>query len=261
MSLFLPLSTDQYHAKPMAISSITSPVGTDSSTAMQYGFPSTVCPSPSSSSTHSESATPPPASSKSVSLSPHNHSFSNYSTSSTSSFQSSSSDSQNDSSDIAISAESPSPYYHPYRYASSSEDCASAGNISSQTSAPISLHERRQRNKAASAKYRAKKNQQQGEMRAMISSLTKENELLIRQLNHIQHENSHLKSTCDKLRGKLMAQKMLKQYLVESEQQIKHTSGRSVPNNHPSSVEDSNYFPHDVGHQKCPEREQGKTFV
>lgn len=252
MSLFLPLSTDQYHAKPMAISSITSPVENDSSTTMQYSSPSTVCPSPSSSSTHSENATTPPAHSKSVSLSPHNHSFSNYSTSSTSSFQSSSSgSSQNDPSDIAIPAESPSPYYHPYRYASS-EDCASAGNISSQTSTPISLHERRQRNKAASAKYRAKKNQQQGEMRAMISSLTKENELLIRQLNHIQHENNHLKSTCDKLRGKLMAQKMLKQYLVESEQQTKITSGRAAPN-HPSPVEDT-YFTHDVGYQKCLEK-------
>lgn len=89
-------------------------------------------------------------------------------------------------------------------------------------------------------------------MRAMISSLTKENELLIRQLNHIQHENNHLKSTCDKLRGKLMAQKMLKQYLVESEQQTKITSGRAAPN-HPSPVEDT-YFTHDVIYQKCLEK-------
>ncbi|KAI8646626.1 hypothetical protein BD408DRAFT_319639, partial [Parasitella parasitica] len=63
----------------------------------------------------------------------------------------------------------------------------------------LSIHERRLRNKTASAKYRAKKNQQYGEMRSMISSLTKENELLLRQLDHIQHENSHLKATCDRL--------------------------------------------------------------
>ncbi|KAI7894118.1 uncharacterized protein EV154DRAFT_394053, partial [Mucor mucedo] len=82
-----------------------------------------------------------------------------------------------------------------------------------------SLHERRLRNKTASAKYRAKKNQQHGEMRSMIASLTKENELLLRQLDHVQHENGHLKTTCDRLRGKIMAQKMLKQYLVEAEHQ------------------------------------------
>lgn len=261
MSLFLPLSADQYHAKPMAISSITSPAGVDSTTTIQYNnSPSTVCHSPSSSSTHSDSATPPSVSSKSTSLSPQNHSFSHYSTSSTSSFQSSSSNNQNCSSDIAISVDSSSPYYHSYHY-TNNEDCASGSNITSQTSAPLSLHERRQRNKTASAKYRAKKNQQQGEMRVMISSLTKENELLLRQLNHIQHENSHLKSTCDRLRGKLMAQKMLKQYLVEFEQQVKSSSGRSVSND-PASVEDnyfSHYNTHEIGHQKYPESEQDKT--
>ncbi|ORY96250.1 hypothetical protein BCR43DRAFT_413457, partial [Syncephalastrum racemosum] len=76
-----------------------------------------------------------------------------------------------------------------------------------------SLQERRQRNKAASAKYRAKKNQQYGEMRSLIASLTKENELLMRQLDHMNRENSTLKATCDSLRGKKVAAEIIRQYL------------------------------------------------
>ncbi|KAI9366634.1 hypothetical protein BD770DRAFT_303181, partial [Pilaira anomala] len=76
-----------------------------------------------------------------------------------------------------------------------------------------SLQERRQRNKAASAKYRAKKNHQYGEMRRMISSLTKENDLLLRQLDHVRRDNNRLKATCDKLRGKMLAEKILKKLL------------------------------------------------
>ncbi|KAI8879885.1 hypothetical protein K501DRAFT_156380, partial [Backusella circina FSU 941] len=82
-----------------------------------------------------------------------------------------------------------------------------------------SLQERRLRNKTASAKYRAKRNQQHSEMRALIDSLTKENELLLRQLENVQFENVHLKDTCDKLRGKLMAQQIIKQYLNENKYQ------------------------------------------
>ncbi|KAL9552118.1 hypothetical protein MBANPS3_003925 [Mucor bainieri] len=91
-----------------------------------------------------------------------------------------------------------------------------SSSISSATSAtapPLTLQERRQRNKAASAKYRAKKNQQHGEMRMLISSLTKENDLLQRQLDHVRRDNDKLKVTCDKLRGKMMAEKMLKKLL------------------------------------------------
>ncbi|KAG0162658.1 hypothetical protein DFQ28_000925 [Apophysomyces sp. BC1034] len=86
-------------------------------------------------------------------------------------------------------------------------------NANVAPTSPLSLQERRQRNKAASAKYRAKKNQQHGEMRTMIGSLTKENELLQRQLDQIRRENSRLKTTCDRLRGKMMAEKMLKRML------------------------------------------------
>jgi hypothetical protein len=244
MSLFLPLSSDQYHAKPMAISSITSPVGIHSSSRTAVydtnNSPSTVCPSPSSS-THSGNITPPPTNSnKSQSSSPQNRSFSNYSTtSSTSSFPDSLNVSKNLSSNGSLPGASSSSYYHPYHYVTNRE-CASENSNTSHTSAPLSLHERRLRNKTASAKYRAKKNQQHGEMRAMINSLTKENELLLRQLDHVQHENNHLKSTCDRLRGKLMAQKMLKQYLVETEQQQQNnSSGESIPS--PVAM-DTNYF-------------------
>ncbi|KAI8096852.1 uncharacterized protein BX664DRAFT_253031, partial [Halteromyces radiatus] len=70
----------------------------------------------------------------------------------------------------------------------------------------LSLQERRQRNKTASAKYRAKKNQQHHDMRSMIHSLTKENDVLLRQLEQVKMENQQLKSTCDKLRSKMMAE-------------------------------------------------------
>ncbi|KAI8342979.1 hypothetical protein BC941DRAFT_331437, partial [Chlamydoabsidia padenii] len=63
----------------------------------------------------------------------------------------------------------------------------------------LSLQERRQRNKTASAKYRAKKNQQHHEMRSVINSLTKENDVLLRQLEQVKVENKQLKSVCDKL--------------------------------------------------------------
>jgi hypothetical protein len=93
-----------------------------------------------------------------------------------------------------------------------------SSSMASLQSPPLSLQERRQRNKAASAKYRAKKNHQHGEMRCMISSLTKENDLLLRQLDHVRRENNRLKATCDKLRGKMLAEKMLKKLLNDKEE-------------------------------------------
>ncbi|KAI8381344.1 uncharacterized protein BYT42DRAFT_566194 [Radiomyces spectabilis] len=88
----------------------------------------------------------------------------------------------------------------------------------------LSLQERRQRNKTASAKYRAKKNQQHGEMRSMIATLTKENELLVRQLDHARLENSRLKAVTDKLRGKMMAEKMLKRLLSKESGKLSTTA-------------------------------------
>ncbi|KAI8980890.1 hypothetical protein BDB01DRAFT_796000 [Pilobolus umbonatus] len=93
---------------------------------------------------------------------------------------------------------------------------------------PLSLQERRQRNKAASAKYRAKKNQQHGEMRSLISSLTKENELLQRQLDHVKRENRRLKATCDRLRGKMLAERMLKKFLHQGEEEAGQLTGEET---------------------------------
>jgi hypothetical protein len=206
-----------------------------------------VCPSPSSSTHSDNNITPPPTNSnKSHSCSPQNRSFSNYSTSSTSSSFPGSPSKQHLSNDGSLPAvNSSSSYYHPYHYVSINQECSNTSeNPSHNTSAPLSLHERRLRNKTASAKYRAKKNQQHGEMRAMISSLTKENELLLRQLDHVQHENGHLKSTCDRLRGKLMAQKMLKQYLVETEQQQQSGNSHSIESipSPVTTMDNNNYF-------------------
>ncbi|KAI8359993.1 hypothetical protein BD560DRAFT_405142 [Blakeslea trispora] len=78
---------------------------------------------------------------------------------------------------------------------------------------PLTLQERRLRNKAASAKYRQKKNQQQNEMRLMIGRLSEQNAVLERQLQELRLENDRLKTTADKLRGKMVAKKMLKKWI------------------------------------------------
>jgi regulator of replication initiation timing len=92
----------------------------------------------------------------------------------------------------------------------------------------LSLQERRQRNKTASAKYRAKKNQQHHEMRSVIHSLTKENDVLLRQLEQVKSENRQLKYVCDKLRSKMMAEKMLKKMLQQ--QQTKDHATQPISN-------------------------------
>jgi hypothetical protein len=76
----------------------------------------------------------------------------------------------------------------------------------------LTLLERRQRNKTASAKYRQKKNRQQSEMKRMIDRLTEQDTLMKRQLVDLKIENQRLKSMNDHLRGKILAQKMLDQY-------------------------------------------------
>lgn len=113
--------------------------------------------------------------------------------------------------------ESPTYNHYPQKYRGTNY-LQKTPSMSSLQSPPLSLQERRQRNKAASAKYRAKKNHQHGEMRCMISSLTKENDLLLRQLDHVRRENNRLKATCDKLRGKMLAEKMLKKLLNDKEE-------------------------------------------
>jgi hypothetical protein len=82
-----------------------------------------------------------------------------------------------------------------------------------EDSATHSLQERRQRNKAASAKYRQKKNLQQHEMRTMIHEISERNAVLERQLREVREENRKLRVTADKLRGKFVAKKLLKQWI------------------------------------------------
>ncbi|KAF9994335.1 hypothetical protein BGZ79_000916 [Entomortierella chlamydospora] len=83
---------------------------------------------------------------------------------------------------------------------------------SSNTSggAALSANDRRERNKAASAKYRAKKHHQSGEMRTQISSLQEHNNVISRQLEECRAENALLKSQVEKLKGRLVAEKVLK---------------------------------------------------
>lgn len=89
----------------------------------------------------------------------------------------------------------------------------SISSIIGQEDHPLTLQERRLRNKAASAKYRQKKNQQQNEMQLMITRLSEQNMVLERQLEELRVENDRLKSTADKLRGNIVAKKMLKKWI------------------------------------------------
>ncbi|KAI8971245.1 hypothetical protein BDB01DRAFT_730859 [Pilobolus umbonatus] len=113
---------------------------------------------------------------------------------------------------------------------------------------PLTLQERRLRNKAASAKYRQKKNQQQNEMRLMIGKLSEQNAVLERQLEEIRMENERLKATTDRLRGKMVAKKMLKKLIGRqstADKSIKYYPQyhRDVLTNHPpySSNNNNNY--------------------
>ncbi|KAI7896600.1 uncharacterized protein EV154DRAFT_491546 [Mucor mucedo] len=80
------------------------------------------------------------------------------------------------------------------------------------------LQERRQRNKAASAKYRQKKNIQQNEMRDMINQISERNATLERQLREVRLENQKLRADADRLRGKCVAKKLLRQWMDRQKQ-------------------------------------------
>ncbi|KAG0259760.1 hypothetical protein BGZ95_004590, partial [Linnemannia exigua] len=104
---------------------------------------------------------------------------------------------------------SPSP---PPSSSSSSSTSHVANALGADTGdsglAPLSTHDRRERNKAASAKYRAKKHHQSGEMRQQITVLQDQNNVLTRQLQESRTENASLKNTIEKLRGRLVAEKV-----------------------------------------------------
>ncbi|KAI8376179.1 uncharacterized protein BYT42DRAFT_499030 [Radiomyces spectabilis] len=108
---------------------------------------------------------------------------------------------------------------------------------------PLTLQERRQRNKTASAKYRQKKNQQQHEMRQMIGQLSEQNAVLERQLQELRMENEKLKATTDRLRGKIVARKMLKQWI-----------GRQKEPTHVSLQQQQQQQPHQHHHHSLPSK-------
>ncbi|CEJ02255.1 hypothetical protein CU097_011225 [Rhizopus azygosporus] len=101
-----------------------------------------------------------------------------------------------------------------------SNQASNNGSNNGSNNVSLSLHERRQRNKAASAKYRAKKNQQHGEMRSRIMSLSQENDILQRQLEYARQENHKLREACDKLRGKMLAENVLQKLLHNNNNSI-----------------------------------------
>ncbi|KAI9319916.1 hypothetical protein BX666DRAFT_1917358 [Dichotomocladium elegans] len=80
---------------------------------------------------------------------------------------------------------------------------------------PLTLQERRTRNKAASAKYRQKKSQQQKEMKRLVCHITEQNAILDRQLQELRAENDRLRKTTDQMRGQLVARKMFRQWLLK----------------------------------------------
>ncbi|KAF9178627.1 hypothetical protein BGZ51_007611 [Haplosporangium sp. Z 767] len=87
---------------------------------------------------------------------------------------------------------------------------SSTSTPSSSGTTALSANDRRERNKAASAKYRAKKHSQSGEMRQQITVLHDQNNVLTRQLEESRAENASLKSLVEKLKGRLVAEKVLK---------------------------------------------------
>ncbi|KAI9489073.1 hypothetical protein BDB00DRAFT_845100 [Zychaea mexicana] len=105
--------------------------------------------------------------------------------------------------------------------------------------APLTLQERRMRNKAASAKYRQKKNQQQNEMRQMICRLSEHNAVLERQLQELRMDNERLRSSADRLRGKMVAKKMLRQWIGRHQHQQQRKEQPPSTSSSPSSTSSS----------------------
>ncbi|KAG0164956.1 hypothetical protein DFQ28_009543 [Apophysomyces sp. BC1034] len=135
-----------------------------------------------------------------------------------------------------------SPPSSPHSYTSTGSSSTTSSSVMhpafvSSSGAPLTLQERRQRNKTASAKYRQKKNQQQNEMRQMIGRLSEKNAVLERQLQEIRMENEQLKATTDRLRGRMVAKKMLKQWIgrQKEQQQQPQPSAFRPSNNKPAT--------------------------
>ncbi|KAI7870264.1 hypothetical protein BDF14DRAFT_1776530 [Spinellus fusiger] len=119
--------------------------------------------------------------------------------------------------------------------------------IVSALGVPLTLEERRQRNKAASAKYRQKKNQQQNDMRQMISRISEQNAMLGRQLQELRLENERLRATTDRLRGNMVAKKMLKQWIGRHKEQDMSSQKQDYLH---YKTQHQNSFPHDYAMKK-----------
>ncbi|KAG0228608.1 hypothetical protein BGX31_006511 [Mortierella sp. GBA43] len=94
-------------------------------------------------------------------------------------------------------------------------------------SVALSANDRRERNKAASAKYRAKKHYQSGEMRSQITTLQDHNNVLSRQLDECRAENASLKNLVEKLKGRLVAEKVLKRLREVGREKSKRRGSQS----------------------------------
>ncbi|KAI1307890.1 hypothetical protein EDD11_004362 [Mortierella claussenii] len=110
---------------------------------------------------------------------------------------------------------------------------AAAGGI------PLSANDRRERNKAASAKYRAKKHYQSGEMRTQITTLQDHNNVLTRQLEECRTENTSLKNLVEKLKGRLVAEKVLKRLREVGREKKRRRGGATNVSAHDLSMSDS----------------------
>ncbi|KAG2221514.1 hypothetical protein INT45_008839 [Circinella minor] len=110
--------------------------------------------------------------------------------------------------------------------------------------APLTLQERRLRNKAASAKYRQKKNQQQNDMRQMICRLSEHNAVLERQLQELRMENERLRASADRLRGKMVAKKILRQWIGRHQQHRKEPSSATSSSAFQTVSKNHQYHPY-----------------
>ncbi|KAF9435323.1 hypothetical protein BGZ76_006521 [Entomortierella beljakovae] len=119
---------------------------------------------------------------------------------------------------------------HHYRNRSSTSlsPPPSSGSGSYPADPALSATDRRERNKAASAKYRAKKHHQSGEMRTQISVLQDHNNVVTRQLEECRAENALLKNQVEKLKGRLVAEKVLKRLREAGREKKRQGSGNGA---------------------------------
>lgn len=65
-------------------------------------------------------------------------------------------------------------------------------------------------------------------MREIIGHLTEENALLNRQVDELRRENEMMRATCDQLRGRIVASKMLKRMMKAESNEPPRTKRRRI---------------------------------